>query len=258
MKWEANGNLNLLGRKELGGGEQVRQGIEFVHFDSAVLLPSATEKMAAEFGDLCARGQVEQVREYLMDHPDYDINAWVDTDETALTRACTLGRTDVVLFLLGHPLINVNRKSSDGRTAFQRVCRQGRLEVVRELLADPRVDVNAYDRDGWSPAYCAAGKGHLDVIRWLIACGRKVDFCRSGRNWKGYKTPCEIARFWQHDQVASLLERFLFHEEETVFETRLTLGFNTEGAAALFAITVFLCDDYLRPLPSASQTSTSL
>ena len=75
--------------------------------------------------------------------------------------------------------------------------------------------------------------------------GRKIDLKKKGKNWDAKEhTSIEIARKYNHKEVASLLERFAHNHSQTRQEVCLELGLLDKDTAELFATTVFLCDDY--------------
>jgi hypothetical protein len=118
---------------------------------------------------------------------------------------------------------------------------------VKILLRDLRVDINMADDRGCTPLWQASRGGHVEVIKWVIASGREINLDKKGKRHDGKEyTPIEIAREHDNTEVVSLLERFINNQAQTVHEIRVELGLVDEDAAELFAITVFLCDDFLR------------
>ena len=70
-------------------------------------------------------------------------------------------------------------------------------------------------------------------------------------HWDGEDyTALEIANGEKKTKVVSLLERFIANPAPTRHELRVKLGVLDELAAEVFALTVFLCDDFLQLKPA--------
>jgi hypothetical protein len=100
----------------------------------------------------------------------------------------------------------------------------------------------------------------VDMLLWMCRSDQvddcpELDLDKKGK-WIGDEyTAIDIARKKNKTEVVSLLERFMANPVETGYEVRLELGVKDELAAELFAITVFLCDDFLRlKEPNSSAT----
>jgi hypothetical protein len=121
---------------------------------------------------------------------------------------------------------------------------------VKVFLKDFRVDTNLADEHGCTPLWWASRGEHLGMIRWMIASGRDLNLDTRGQEL--------IARTMYGRTVVSLLRKFIQNQGQTRREVRLELGLVDMEAAELFAMTVFLCDDYLRiKEPTASSTTSA-
>jgi ankyrin repeat protein len=217
-------------------------------------------KTRRELGSLFESGDVEEVKKYLKDNPTFNVNELLDEyDYTALHFACLYGHHEIVSVLLVHPQINVNQKSNAGWTPFRVGCFNGKVGVVKVLLSDSRVDINMADNKGCTPLWYASCYEHLEVIKWMIASGREINLDKKGKRAGNQYTATEIARREKKTEVVSLLERLMANPIQTRHETRAELGLVDKDAAELFAVTVFLCDDFLRlKEPTSSSSSSSL
>ena len=128
---------------------------------------------------------------------------------------------------------------------------------MKLLLKDPRVDITLADNDGCTPLWHATCNGYLEVAEWLVASGRDLgDLNQKGRNWDGKEyTALEIARKENQTEIVSLLERFIANPTLTRYQVCVKLSLQDELAAALFALTVFLCDDLLQFKPTRATRS---
>jgi hypothetical protein len=131
---------------------------------------------------------------------------------------------------------------------------------VKVLLKNSRVDINMDDDNGCTPLWSASYYGHVEVIKWMIALrGDEVDLEKKGEYWEDGEeyTTIEIARERNVTEVVALLERFMKNQAQTRHEIRVELGLVDENAAELFAMIVFLCDDFLRIKEPSSASSSS-
>ena len=217
--------------------------------------------MEKKLWEATASNRVCDMRALLQANPSINVNSGIRrlSGDTALHLACFLGHLEVIQFLLTHPDINVNQQTEDSCTQLYYACIDGRAEAVRILLEDPRVDINLSDNDGWTPLWRLARAGHLRALQWLIALrGHQLDLERKGRDVLGdgkKYTAFEIARLEKRAEVTLLLKKFKDDRLRVCHEVRVVLGVQDALAAELFAITIFLCDDYLRikkPVEGAS------
>jgi hypothetical protein len=103
------------------------------------------------------------------------------------------------------------------------------------------------DNYGCTTLWWASYYGHVEVIKWMITLkGYELDLDKKGKlNGKKY-TVIEIARERNRTEVVSLLERLIANPTQTRHELRVEFGLVDACAAELFAVMVFLCDDFLR------------
>jgi hypothetical protein len=204
---------------------------------------------------------VSAVKKFLEDDPAFNVNEEVDGNGyTALHLACWKGYHEIVSMFLAHPDINVNQKNNSGNTPFLRGCAHGKVEAVKVLLKDSRVDINMADYDECTPLWCASCYEHVEVIKWMIVLrGDELDLEKKGKYWKDDKecTAIEVSRDNNRPEVMSLLERFMVNPVEVRHEIRVELGLVDEDAAELFAMTVFLCDEFLKIEESTLSSETA-
>jgi len=123
------------------------------------------------------------------------------------------------------------------------------VAVIHLLLQDPRVDVTLPDINGCTPLWWASYRGWYDVIEALVASGKDLgDLNKKGIFWEDFNeySSVEIAREKGKTEAVELLERFMANPRQTRHEVRVKLGVLDELAAEIFALTVFLCDDFLQ------------
>jgi hypothetical protein len=89
--------------------------------------------------------------------------------------------------------------------------------------------------------------------------GDELDLDKKGKHWTNECTAIEIARETSKTEVESLLEKFTANPTQTKYEMCIEFGLVDADAAELFAMTVFLCDDFLRlKEPSTTASTESL
>jgi hypothetical protein len=179
--------------------------------------------------------------------------------ETGVAKEVKKYLEEVVSVLLAHPDVNVNQSKYDESTPFLLGCFNGEVGVVKVLLKDSRVDINMSEEKGRTPLWWASCNGYLDMIKWMIALrGDELNLDKIGKFWNDDKdyTAIEAARYFDCTKVVSLLERFMVNPVQTRHDLRVELGLVDKDAADLFAMTVFLCDDFLR-LKEANSAATS-
>jgi ankyrin repeat protein len=116
--------------------------------------------------------------------------------ETALIKAATNGRTNVLTLLFAVPGIGPNFKDRYGRTAMYMAAARGHLETVKTLLDKHRCDPNIADNCGRTPLYIATKKGHRTVVDALHADAKVVirdgDTCATRDFSKQSNLVCDI------------------------------------------------------------------
>jgi ankyrin repeat protein len=202
------------------------------------------------FLKLVQTGIANEVKQFLEDNPTFNVNEVLyGHGYTALHFACRDDHHEIVSVLLMHPQINVNQKNNKGSTPFLLGCLNGRVEVVKILLKDSRVNINMADDNGCTPLLYASYDGYVEVIKWMIALrgdDLDLDLDEKGKYIGIEYSAIEVARKENKTEVVSLLERFTANPSQARHEFRFELGLIDEDAAELFAMTVFLCDDFLR------------
>ena len=95
---------------------------------------------------------LEEVVQYLLRHPNLDVNIADNNGDTALLLAC--GRSPnneaIVSMLLGHQDIQVNKVNSFMDTPLIMACMESQLGVVKLLLARDDINVNAKNIDNYT------------------------------------------------------------------------------------------------------------
>ena len=189
-------------------------------------------------------GNVKELADLMRKDPGFDVNGLGEDGGALLSLACSYGRDDVIPLLLAPPEIDVNLEDSEGFSPVMSSCFDGRTSCVRELLKDSRVKVNEADNYGCTPVFLAALYGYLDVIKWWIASGRELDLGEPGNV---YNTDViGIATKYDKTEMVALLERFKENMEETRHVMRTELGWYDEAAAEMFALVVFVTDEFLQ------------
>jgi len=205
----------------------------------------------------------------LLRHTDTHQMSATDTKEHTLWQACADGNLSLVKTLCSDPSVNVNYFDSEHlRTPFTRACGFGRLDIVEYLLQVPTVNITLPQGDGANPLWMAAQYSFLPVVQLLLASGREIDLHRRaggvGQNWRN-KTALEVAvmastraRYTDETEaeyknakltgpvIAKLLQDFGRDPAKVRQELRELPGLREPYIAKLFAIVVFLCDDFLR------------
>ena len=95
---------------------------------------------------------------------------------TALMRAATLGRVDVVSWLIKFSA-NVNASDSKKWTALHYACSYKHQQIIKELI-EADADVNFKDENGNTPLskiFYQKGDGNIAVARFLIKNGAKIN-----------------------------------------------------------------------------------
>jgi hypothetical protein len=205
--------------------------------------------MERKLFDASQKGDTKEVKRILVHKPEVDVN-WGYRDDTALHNACRGGHVGMVQVLLLHPRINVNLLNRGGCTPFRLSCSTDlrKHEIMKLLLRDSRVKVNIHDSRGRGPVWWASYHGRLTAIKWMIALrGNELDTEKRGKSVQDSAeySPIEIARKKGYLEVVSLLDRFMTNPVQVQREICAELGV-IWPPADLFAIIIFLCEDFLR------------
>jgi hypothetical protein len=214
-------------------------------------------KKRDELQNLFLAGKVDEVKQFLLDNPAFNVNESLDISIgwRALHYACRGGHHEILSILLAHPAINVNQKDKDGHTPLHFCCFYAHIEVWKILLKDSRVDINWADDYDCTALWWACYSGHEELVKWMVALrGDELDLEKKGRKNSDSGdhteyTAIEIAGEDHWEGVIALLERFIVNPTQTRHEVRLELGLADTDAAELFALIIFLCDDFLRLKP---------
>jgi hypothetical protein len=233
---------------------------------------------ASPFYIACQEGHAEVVK-VMMDDARIDVNHTEGDGATPLYVACSHGQLELVALLMKDARINVNAQKSDGFTAFNYVCQEGFVDILSLLLRDERIDINLHDVDERTPLYMASQIGQLGVVQHLLASGREINITKKsipgGEIWQN-KTPKEMARLlsfenqWTDETeqkylkrkancplIADLLESFEADPRRTRAKLRLLPGIRDPFIGEVFAMIVFLADDFVTLKPDTSSPSSS-
>jgi len=175
-----------------------------------------------------------------------DINWRCQGGWSALDQACSSGRAEVVSLILRHPHVDVNLRNPGRNSPLINATWMGREEIVRLLLDDDRVQADLTSVQGKTALWVAALWGYHDIVRWLIASGKDLNVPSRAYWVDGRYTAAEIARYKHHLDTSMLIEQYCDSTTNARFLVRLSLGLFMPLAAELFALIIFLCDDYLK------------
>ena len=201
--------------------------------------------MEERFWEAVSENNEEEVEEIIRSNPSLDVN-WENGHRccwTALHLAGEKGYDAIVSMLLVHPNINVNAPDENNNTPFLAACFGGHATSVRLLLRDLRVKVNELNEVGHTPLWWTCRTGRLDVIKWWIASGREIDLGEPGDICTD---AIGVAKMKNEMEVVALLERFKESSEETRHAVRVELGWYDDLAAGIFALVVFISDGLLQ------------
>jgi len=203
---------------------------------------------AAESGDL------SELRCILADeNGNIDVNCGADDGHSPLYLACCWESPAIVSLLLAHPLIDVNRTSRHGTTPLMIACCRERVDIVRLLLDDPRVRADLLGFKDATALWHAADNESEAVVKLLIASGKELAANVGAVHHVGafsrteiLCTPLALARYRDFESIARLLDWFRRDPDDCRLAVRLELGLTAAPVASLFALVIFLCDDFLR------------
>ncbi len=97
---------------------------------------------------------------------------------TALTKACNMGCTGVVMGLLTAGASR-DTADNDGDTPLIHAVKKAHLDIVLMLVA-AGADIEKADEDGNTPCMWAANSGNLEIANLLLAAGATMDKANSG------------------------------------------------------------------------------
>ena len=159
-----------------------------------------------------------------------------------LPRACAMNVAWAIDFLLHLPGIEPNAIDGRGCTALSRAALEDRAHLVRLLLEDPRVRANQANYPTMNPLYEAVSWGSNEIVELLMASGKPLG-----------PMPWEAFQDYNPPGLPALLEQYEADPLGTTLRMRRKHNFRAP-AAQLFALIVYLCDDYFRLRPATRTT----
>lgn len=185
-----------------------------------------------------------EARAYYHKHPTMDLQKPAKNG-ILLPRACAMNVAWAIDFLLHLPGIEPNAVDGRGCTALAKAALEDRAHLVRLLLEDPRVRANQANYPTMNPLYVAASWGSNTVVELLIASGKSLG-----------SIPWEAFHDYNPADTLDLLEQYEADPRGTTLRMRRKHNFRAP-AAQLFALVVYLCDDYFRLRPATRATSAA-
>ena len=186
--------------------------------------------------DLVEIGDEEEVKTAIRNGSE--VNQQGAYQQTALHRACSVNRTEIVKILLQSDNIDVNLPDIYGWTPFSTVSHIGYNECALLMLQDGRTDVNWVDYGGWTPLMRASSEGKLQTVALLLAFGRKIEVDKVRivtepktvvnsdapvENIKVGFRAIDLAKQKGHQEVVNLLENFENNPSQTIEKLRKDL-----------------------------------
>jgi ankyrin repeat protein len=169
---------------------------------TVVTLSWTIHAFCGEIHEAAAGGNLERVKSLLKENPDLAFSRDAN-GMTALHRAVTQGRKDMVmLLLLNKADVNAKANDNDGGTALHMAVGGGNKEIAALLLA-AKADVNASDKNGHVPLGGAAVTGQKDMAELLLAFGADAN---------SKSQALHVAVTFKRDDVAELLRQQGAHE----------------------------------------------
>ena len=211
---------------------------------------------------LIRNGHGVNVVKYIKENTNFNIHE-IWNGDTALHHLCEgrFGKENIMKALLAHTEVNVNAKNTLGSTPLTLACaNSGMLGCIKLLLKDPRVEVNMANNYGNTPLWTLIWNAgwtlteYLEEIKWLVALrGDELDLEKKGFGYGKECSPLELARIGK--KCLPFIERLVADPKQVRYEVCLEFNFPEALTADLFAMTVLLCDDFLRLNETASSAS---
>ena len=117
----------------------------------------------------------ENIVNMLLQHPDIDVNAKGEFNETSLIMAIQYDQQPAFELLLSHPDVHVNHEDVLNRTPLLIAVVLQRVDMVRMLLVHPKIDVNKFKEEEnsfQSPLAVAivqpASNASVEIARLLV------------------------------------------------------------------------------------------
>ena len=118
------------------------------------------------FLDAAQKGNLDMVKACIYKGIDIDTK---DTDgHTALHRASSNGRLNIVQYLVEHCHVNPEAKDQDGTNALHYASKYGHLNIVQYLIETCHVDREMTDMYGSTALLLASQRDHLSLIQYLV------------------------------------------------------------------------------------------
>jgi len=125
--------------------------------------------------------------------------------------------------------------------------------MLQVLLADPRVNVNLCGSDGCTPLWFACYSRQRAVVQRMMLSGREIDWDKKGVHWDISYSPHDISLLEKDPETAVLLFQFKENPGKTRHQVGVDLLEPECLAAELFALVVFLADDFVHLVPETQQ-----
>ncbi|WP_077002030.1 ankyrin repeat domain-containing protein [Variovorax sp. KK3] len=93
---------------------------------------------------------------------------------TALFRAASAGKIEVVDLLLQERDVNIDFRSEDGLTPLAVAAARGHFQVVK-MLCEGRANPDIADELMWTPIHFAGQDGRLDIVKHLVNAGADIN-----------------------------------------------------------------------------------
>ena len=219
--------------------------------------------------DACQDNLIPQVTSILSSPAPVNVNWQIFGGFSALHTAAVSNHHDVVKLLLARTDIDVNLKNICGWSPLALGCVNGNTDSVKVLLGDKRVLVDCEDEQAKTPLWWAAYYNHVLIVKWLVALRgepqQQLQDVVEERNEpvdqlglmrvlqvgeeRTWMSAISVAEEKNHQEVATLLRRYEMNKGETYHKVRLELGVTDALVAEMFALVIFVCDDYLRVRP---------
>lgn len=199
------------------------------------------EIIASQFWRDCFNGNLPAVKRILATPNGKKVLNWklcTYYDHSGLTIACLLNHYSVIEYLMSFPDLDVNCKIKGQNTPMHLV---SNLKLALVMIQRSDIKLDGKNDEGRTPLWLASYHNNIDDIEIMIASGKFLD--STARSHQGC-TAIEIARLCNHDELANLLVLYEQYPKEITKTMRAKLMWTT-SASKIFALAIFLCDDFL-------------
>jgi len=200
---------------------------------------SADVSWPCEIHSAIASDDVERLKEFLERYPHFDLARQKFFNGTALEWAIRCHSLQVTQFLLLHPAIDPNGESPHESPLFLAYSLSA-LRFLELLLSDPRVRVNDHVVTH-GILHLAVNSGPLEAVQTLLASGRDFVIEDDLLLTNLQLVRSSVSRCG--DGRAELIRSYVADPALTALRCRFSLG--RPRAALIFAMIVFLCDDFV-------------